>query len=93
MADEIVEKCLKQLGGLISSEEYMAAHGQVCPRCKDQDCLTAEGREGDDLTENGETQIRYMEAALGGARKIYCDSCGYAFNDVYKLVGYEEIED
>jgi C4-type Zn-finger protein len=83
----VTEKCLKALGGLVSSEEYMEEEGQICPKCREMHCLSSEQDQGE-----SDTSL-YLDGAVKHIRTIVCDCCGFKFSDVYKLVGYQELDD
>lgn len=60
----------------LTDKQYVGKGGCVCPVCQSEDI-------------SGE----HIEVDAGGAwQEINCGNCGATWNDVYKLVGYSELE-
>ncbi len=59
----------------MTPEEYTDTHGSQCPWCR------SGGIEG----------VRGIEAEADEAwQRIRCRDCGQEWDDIYKLIGYEE---
>ena len=60
----------------IPDEEYVAKSGNFCPSCRSVD------------TEGGSFEVGGKEAI----QEVSCNECNATWNDVYKLVGYSDLE-
>lgn len=60
----------------LTSKEYVAAGGTVCPYCRSEN-ITGSSIEVD---------------AGGASQEIYCSDCTHCWYDTYTLTGYEAIE-
>ena len=60
---------------MMSTAEYLARKGQVCPFCLDRDIT------GDEIDIDGD----------GAVQECSCLECGAAWTDIYELVGFDPV--
>ena len=65
-------------GQLLTSEEYVAKHGQLCPACLSDKVRSTQQLQQDDMN---------------CWQSCKCDDCGQEWDDHYELVGYYPLED
>ena len=71
----------RKMSELMSQEEYVRDLGLLCPKCKGVDCLDCP--QGVDPEINGSS----------GYAEVKCAECGFKYYDLWKLVGFEEMEE
>lgn len=61
----------------LTSDEYVEEHGRGCPNCRSGNVL------------GGAFEVEDERCW----QNITCQSCGFEWNDLYRLAGYEGIEE
>lgn len=63
---------------LVEDKEYLKKAGQICPFCKSHD-----------ISAGVDTHIDCTVAW----NEVTCNECGKKWNDIFQLIGYEEIKE
>ena len=82
-------------GEMLTSAEYVAKRGMVCPACQSSDINRARRTDGDYTFSS--SMILLDDKIMGDNAECWqackCEDCQYEWEDYYELTGYYPLED